>query len=156
MANRSQSDEFAQRERARALLAAYGADPARWPGEEAALYESLRDDQAFKAASEDAAALDALLAAAPNESATGELKDRILAAFPATRRGRDLLLIPALAWLLGARRLVPAGAALGLSALGFIMGAASAGSVSAEIDPIYYALDTSILAIEEGSAFWAE
>ncbi len=72
-------------DRARLLLEAYGADPARWPSDErAVLHRWTQDSAAGRAALAEARALDALLDqafATDPVTPTGEaaLKDRILA-----------------------------------------------------------------------------
>lgn len=88
-------------ERLKTLAQAYGADLRRWPASERPFAESLiAADLAARAALDEAAALDALLAASPAPLPSAQLTARVLAAAPKpraarTHRGR-------LAWLLGA------------------------------------------------------
>lgn len=73
-------------ERLHALADAYGADLRRWPASERAFAESLiAGDPSLKAVLEDAAALDALLDAAPTPAPSAALMARLLAAAPRSR-----------------------------------------------------------------------
>jgi len=86
-------------ERLEQLLDAYGAAPARWPGEERAAAERLiARSQAARACWEEAAALDRLLDALPAEQPDPRLAARVLAAAPrglASRRAWRRLLATA-------------------------------------------------------------
>jgi len=67
--------------RARQILKAYGANPARWPrGERAVVQEALSQDLPTVASQRRAATLDALLDAAPRYRASPALIARIRAA----------------------------------------------------------------------------
>ena len=71
-------------ERFKHLIAAYGADPARWPARErlAALDLLERSDDA-RALMEEAVQLDRLLDLSPSTAVTPGLQERVLAALPA-------------------------------------------------------------------------
>ena len=70
-------------ERLHELADAYGADLRRWPASERAFAESLiAADPSLKAVLDQAAALDALLDAAPEPVPSAALTARILAAAP--------------------------------------------------------------------------
>ena len=70
-------------ERLHELADAYGADLRRWPASERAFAESLiAADPSLKAVLDEAAALDALLDAAPKPVPSSALIARILAAAP--------------------------------------------------------------------------
>lgn len=70
-------------ERLHELADAYGADLRRWPASERAFAESLiAADPSLKAVLDQAAALDALLDAAPRPVPSAALTARILAAAP--------------------------------------------------------------------------
>lgn len=111
------------RMRALDALAAYGADPGRWPEGDRALFAAFANDYEFSLALEDARALDAALdIAAPTPPEA--LSQRILADYDAvvSRPRPARLFIPR--WL--TRAVLPAGLFAGLTALGFIAGAATA------------------------------
>lgn len=133
--------------RARRMLAAYGADPARWPVEARELFQRYKDDYRFNAAREEAASLDALLAASPTEAASEALRMRLLDLAPA-RRGKGFAPV---AWI--AARLVPAGALAGLSLAGFAAGFATAGL---EPGGLSYAETAAASAFETAEAAWTE
>lgn len=85
-------------ERLHELADAYGADLRRWPASERAFAESLiAADPSLKAVLDQAAALDALLDAAPRPVPSSALTARILAAAPRAknRLGKAI-------WYLGA------------------------------------------------------
>ena len=85
-------------ERLHELADAYGADLRRWPASERAFAESLiAADPSLKAVLDQAAALDALLDAAPRPVPSAALTARILAAAPRakSRLGKAI-------WYLGA------------------------------------------------------
>ena len=85
-------------ERLHELADAYGADLRRWPASERAFAESLiAADPSLKAVLDQAAALDALLDAAPKPVPSSALIARILAAAPRakSRLGKAI-------WYLGA------------------------------------------------------
>ncbi|KJV38369.1 hypothetical protein [Brevundimonas sp. KM4] len=85
-------------ERLHELADAYGADLRRWPASERAFAESLiAADPSLKAVLDQAAALDALLDAAPRPVPSAALTARILAAAPQakSRLGKAI-------WYLGA------------------------------------------------------
>lgn len=85
-------------ERLHELADAYGADLRRWPASERAFAESLiAADPSLKAVLDQAAALDALLGAAPRPVPSSALTARILAAAPRAknRLGKAI-------WYLGA------------------------------------------------------
>lgn len=85
-------------ERLHELADAYGADLRRWPASERAFAETLiAADPSLKAVLDQAAALDALLDAAPNPVPSAALTARILAAAPRAknRLGKAI-------WYLGA------------------------------------------------------
>ncbi|ANC54092.1 MAG: ferric-dicitrate binding protein FerR (iron transport regulator) [Brevundimonas sp.] len=85
-------------ERLHELADAYGADLRRWPASERAFAESLiAADPSLKAVLDEAAALDALLDAAPKPVPSSALIARILAAAPRakSRLGKAI-------WYLGA------------------------------------------------------
>lgn len=85
-------------ERLHELADAYGADLRRWPASERAFAESLiAADPSLKAVLDQAAALDALLDAAPRPVPSSALTARILAAAPQakSRLGKAI-------WYLGA------------------------------------------------------
>lgn len=85
-------------ERLHELADAYGADLRRWPASERAFAESLiAADPSLKAVLDEAAALDALLDAAPKPVPSAALIARILAAAPRakSRLGKAI-------WYLGA------------------------------------------------------
>ena len=76
-------------QRLHALAEAYGADLRRWPASERAFADSLiAADPSLKAVLDEAAALDALLAAAPAPAPSAALVARVLAAAPKARRPR--------------------------------------------------------------------
>ena len=93
--------------RARNVVEAYGADPARWPEADRALMERMESASALAAARDEAAGLDALLAEAnadPALNAPEGMAARLLAAAPvatapqatapiaaAPRQGADLV-----------------------------------------------------------------
>jgi hypothetical protein len=132
---------------ARRMLSAYGADPARWPEEARPLYQRYKEDFRFETARRDADALDALLAAAPDETASDVLRMRLLESAP-SRRARSF---GPVAWIAG--RLVPAGALAGLSLAGFVSGFASAGY---EAGGHSYADNAAVSAFESADAAWTE
>lgn len=71
-------------ERARAILEAYGAEPARWPADERrAMRRALKGDADLQAAAREMAALDAVLATDRPGRDVPALEARILAAAPA-------------------------------------------------------------------------
>ncbi len=85
-------------ERLHELADAYGADLRRWPASERAFAESLiAADPSLKAVLDEAAAMDALLDAAPRPVPSAALTARILAAAPRanSRLGKAI-------WYLGA------------------------------------------------------
>lgn len=113
--------------RARACLDAYGADPARWPEADRALFVRYKDDYRFAAAREDAALVDGLLGAAGEARAREALRARLLAAAPRRRRGWG----PALRGVLSGAAFAPpafvrAGALMGVAATAFAAGLATA------------------------------
>lgn len=139
-----------------ALLDAYGADPARWPAEERSVFAALAGESRFEAARAEAAALDAALGAAPAVAAGEGLSAAILAQFSA--RAATAPQLDALIGL-GARgfgRLAPLAIAAGLSAAGFVIGLASANVGTGGDEALYYALDTSMIAIAEDAVLGAE
>ncbi|MBB1180263.1 hypothetical protein DSM05_13980 [Pseudomonas sp. FW305-3-2-15-E-TSA4] len=76
-------------QRLHALAEAYGADLRRWPASERAFAESLiAADPSLKAVLDEAAALDALLDAAPAPAPSAVLVAKVLAAAPKARRPR--------------------------------------------------------------------
>jgi hypothetical protein len=76
-------------QRLHALAEAYGADLRRWPASERAFAESLiAADPSLKAVLDEAAALDALLDAAPAPAPSAALVAKVLAAAPKARRPR--------------------------------------------------------------------
>ena len=76
-------------QRLHALAEAYGADLRRWPASERAFAESLiAADPSQKAVLDEAAALDALLDAAPAPAPSAVLVAKVLAAAPKARRPR--------------------------------------------------------------------
>jgi hypothetical protein len=76
-------------QRLHALAEAYGADLRRWPASERAFADSLiAADPSLKAVLDEAAALDALLDAAPAPAPSAALVARVLAAAPKARRPR--------------------------------------------------------------------
>lgn len=79
------------------LIAAYGADPARWPPAERTAAQAFAATPDGRAALAEAAALDALLAAAPHQNPSAALHARVLSALPGARAPlwRDLF---ELAW----------------------------------------------------------
>lgn len=142
--------------RALELLDIYGAERARWPAGEAALFDAAAGDPRFERARQEAAGLDAALCAAPEAEAGEALKDAILARFPRpAAHVRWLEAIIAVSTH-GLGRLAPLGAAAGLSALGFVAGFASDGASVQEEDALYYALDTSMIEFAEGDSLWTE
>ncbi len=151
---RSPSETAQAVSRAIRLLDAYGANPARWPADEAASFEAVKDDPRIRAARKEAAALDAVLSAAPEAACAEALKSRILSRVPEGGVGRTLIDAALRRCTHGFGRLAPIGVAAGLSALGFVIGAAGAGA--SEDDALYYALDTSIVEVADADAFWAE
>ena len=77
-------------ERFRDLVAAYGADPARWPERERVVaLELLQRSPEARASLEEARDLDYLLELAPTTAVTPELQTRILAAFPGKQPARS-------------------------------------------------------------------
>lgn len=137
--------------RARALLERYGADRARWPENERALFDKFEGDYRFETFRRQERALDDALDAAKAPAAPSALKDAILAAYaPPPRAGR-----PSFSFGGRLRRLVPAGALAGLSALGFAVGAATASSGAQEYEAVYYS-QTTFAFVDEGDALWAE
>ncbi|SDQ49010.1 hypothetical protein [Brevundimonas sp. 374] len=85
-------------ERLHELADAYGADLRRWPASERAFAESLiAADPSLKAVLDEAAALDALLDAAPRPVPSAALTARILAAAPRAKNRLDKAI-----WYLGA------------------------------------------------------
>lgn len=153
---RSPSETADKVTRAIDLMNAYGADPRRWPADEAALFDALESDPRFQAVRQDAAALDAALRSAPDAVCTEALKTSILSRFPEGTVRRTLIDAAVRRCTHGLGRLAPISAAAGLSALGFVIGAMSAGVGASEDEALYYALDTSIIEIAEGDAFWAD
>lgn len=153
---RSPSEPADRLARALDFLNAYGADPRRWPADEAGLFDALENDPRFQAARQDAAALDAALRAAPDAVCTEALKTSILNRFPEGTVRQTLIDAAVRRCTHGLGRLAPIAAAAGLSALGFVIGAMSAGVGASEDEALYYALDTSIMEIAEGDAFWAD
>lgn len=151
----SPSDDADALSRTFELLAAYGADPRRWPANEAALFSALERDPRFQTARAETRALDEALDVAAGVANTDGLKERILRDFPGRRQVAPFEAAFRFCTQ-GFGRLAPIGAAIGLSALGFAVGAASAGVSAAENEALYYALDTSIVAIGDEDAFWAE
>jgi hypothetical protein len=141
--------------RARRYLEAYGGDRARWPEHAVALFDKFAGDYRFEVAREDAATLDEALSASPSEPARETLKDEILARFEA-KPARPSLFGGSQART-GFGRFVPAGALAGLTALGFVAGAASATVTMAGADDevLYYASATLGDALEE-EALWAQ
>lgn len=107
--------------RARRMLAAYGADPDRWPPDARALFHRFKDDYRFDAARKEAGLLDDFLGAAPSEAPSEALRMRLLDLAPERKAAR---FAPA-QWI--AARLVPAGALAAMSLAGFASGFASAG-----------------------------
>ncbi|WP_395942779.1 hypothetical protein [Brevundimonas sp.] len=88
-------------ERLHQLADAYGADLRRWPASERAFAESLiAADPSLRMVMDEAAALDALLGAAPAPVPSADLAARILAAAPKPKARRFHL--DRLAWFLGA------------------------------------------------------
>lgn len=143
----SPSERDARLARARRMLAAYGADPARWPDDARALYERYKDDYRFNAARSDAADIDGLLAAAPDEPASEALRMRLLAAAPDRKSARGLPLA------FFASRLIPAGALAGLSMAGFMTGLASA---SLDAGGLAYAETAMSSVFDGGDGDWTE
>lgn len=100
-------------ERARAILEAYGAEPARWPaGERRAMRRALKGDVDLQAAAREMAALDAVLATDRPGRDVPALEARILAAAPA----------PAALNPFASRRQIPAFAAAAALMVGSLAG----------------------------------
>lgn len=117
-------------DRARALLDAFGADRARWPEEDRALFDRFADDYRFAASQREAEAFDAALDAVAIAPASDDLKARLLALAPARApRGAAKLTAPLAGfWGRSWMRLAPAGAMAGVVLAAFSAGLASAGS----------------------------
>lgn len=126
-------------ERLEAIVAAYGADPARWPAaEREAAASLLARSEAARALTEHAAALDAALDTVPPLSPTPALRAAVLAAAPrhapssflarlreGWRAARDEFgNVPAMGSLLAASLV-----------LGVLAGGILAGTPAAESDP---------------------
>jgi len=111
------------------LLDIYGAERRRWPTGRHALYDACASDATHTDILGDAAELDDALAMATGAAADDALHERLLASFapPPRRRAPSLR-----RWL----RLAPAGALAALSAMGFVVGSATAGTGDAAL---YYA-----------------
>lgn len=139
--------------RARQYLEAYGADRASWPEDATALFDKFAGDYRFEMAREEAVALDAALSSSIVEPAGAALEERILATFEPQRSSA----LGGLRARSGFGRFVPAGALAGLTALGFVAGAASASVTVATADDeaLYYAEATLGAAAEE-DALWAQ
>lgn len=151
-------------EELRRVCGAYGADPARWPAEKrdalALLYAS---DEAAEIRAE-AEALDGFLNAATAPRMAEDLKRRITAAYvPAApqdmRSLSDLLRMLAPLFGLKAARLLPAGAIIGLGAVGLASGMITA-SAEAPLTPegealAYLEADVALASLsEEEAAAW--
>ncbi|MDE1173891.1 MAG: hypothetical protein PW790_09500 [Parvibaculaceae bacterium] len=118
-------------ERLEALLDAYGASPARWPGAERPAAEDLvARSQEARLRVDEARHLDLLLAEAPLEAPSAALTARLLAARPrqiaaspvSSTAGTSLLgRFLALVWPYGSPAF-PAGAVLASLALGIVTG----------------------------------
>lgn len=153
------SESAAAHAEARLALDAYGADPARWPTQAQPLFDAARGDTAFEAARADAAALDAALDKARAPRAGEALEAAILASYDIAPRmaGGGFLAAFGLRDGVGFRRFIPAGALAGLSAIGFVVGAATAGAGSAMADDFLLYSEASLtVAYDEGDALWAE
>ncbi len=144
---RPSSERDARLARARRMLEIYGADPARWPAEERALFERYKDDYRFYAARVDAESLDALLASSPEEAPGDAFRMHLLDLAP-KRGGRRFAPVAFIA-----ARLVPAGALAALSVFGFAAGFASAGLDSGGLS---YAETAAASVFESASAAWTE
>lgn len=135
---------------------AFGGDPARWPEDARALFDEFDgEDLRFDGARKEAAELDATLAFCPAPQAGPALQEKILAGFSERKSvNRRLAVASSQGRRDVVRRFIPAGLLAGMTALGFAIGAASAGA-PIDNDPLYYAQATLTPAAGEEDAFWA-
>lgn len=153
----SPSDGPAPHAEARRALDVYGADPTRWPEGMRPLFDAALGDPAFEAERAAAAALDVALEEARAPQAGAALERAILETYDIAPRAGGGFLSPLGLRGGGLRRFVPAGALAGLSALGFVVGAATAGAGSALADEFLLYSEASLaVAYDEGDPFWAE
>lgn len=128
------------------LLDVYGADRCRWPVDRRALFDACVCDITHADLLREAAALDDALAMATSAKAHDALKERLLASFAPPSRRSALTLRR---WL----KLAPAGALAALSAMGFVIGSATAGAAA---DALYYAEAAMEPTLSTGSGFFGE
>lgn len=128
------------------LLDIYGAERRRWPADRQALFDACASDMTHTDLMREAAALDDALAMATGVKAHDALKERLLVSFaPPSRRNA-----PARRrWL----KLAPAGALAALSAMGFVVGSATAGAAA---DALYYAEAAMEPALSTGTGLFGE
>lgn len=150
--HRSHSDGADALSRALQMLSAYGADPRRWPPGERELFDALADDPQFAERRAEAEALDTLLADSPAEPAPDSLKRKILEEFSESVVKRRWMSEWTSFFSFAGGRFTPITAAVALSALGFVIGAAGA----RQDDALYYALDTSIISLTTGDVLWTD
>jgi hypothetical protein len=132
-------------QRFKALVEAYGANPARWPEAErvAALLFTEQSGEARDMLRE-ATAFDRLLDTAESQATTRTLEDRILATFPAK------VVKPRTHWFV--QHWIPAAAVACSLALGLAVGAALPGLAGVNDT----AADPALIALSGGDADWAD
>lgn len=135
-------------ERLQALIAAYGADPQRWPQAERAAAQALASDPHASAVLREARALDAALDALPPVAPDVALRRSILDALPARAPGLGQVLgefLAGIGWRL-------AGPAFALALAGGV-----AAGVLFESEPATDTDDTELLALAQlGEPSWSD
>ncbi|MBB5519363.1 hypothetical protein [Amphiplicatus metriothermophilus] len=143
--------------RAKACVAAFGADPARWPAEDQSLYVRFENDPAFAAALRSAARLDDALDSYAAPEISEAAKARLLARAPtgSTPSLRERASAERLIKVLR-RRLIPASALAATCAIGFAVGALDAQRAgAADEEALVYAEAAIDAAFQEEDALWA-
>lgn len=143
--------------RAKACIAAYGANPARWPADAQGLYALFDGDPDFAEALASAIRLDKVLdfyvAPQMNEAAKARLLQQAPKGPSPSLRSRHAQRA-ILAALRG--RLVPAGTLAAACALGFVAGALNAQwGADAREEALVYAEAAMNAAFQEEDALWA-
>ncbi|NWG71081.1 MAG: hypothetical protein HXY23_05650 [Parvularculaceae bacterium] len=128
------------------LLEIYGAERRRWPAASQPVYDACAGDMTHAELFHEAAALDGALSEATSHRGDDAFKERLLADF-VPRRAREAAR-PRRRWI----RLAPAGAFAALSAMGFVVGSATAGAAD---EALYYA-EAAMEPALTADGLWAE
>jgi len=145
------------RTRLEKLLAAYGADPARWPAEDRQAAAQLSGDSSLRASAEEARRIDRMLGRLPQpQPASDALYSRLMAVADRTQPGGVIARLAA--WLPGSsgdltgRALAGEAATLAMALAAGLWLAASGLAVQAEsMDLSPYVLGGELALLDEGA-----